>query len=277
MEQTKKPLNNFQQRVLAGVIGGAVFIGAIYFSVWSFFLLFLVLTILGQLEFYRLLSEKGYHPQRSVGLLLGVGAYLVGFAAEYGTLATEWLFLMPPIVLLALIAELYRKKELPFVNVAFTLLGVFYVAAPFALLHVLAFQTDQYSWQIVLGVMFLIWSSDSGAYAAGKSFGKHKLFPRISPGKTWEGWAGGLVLAVVVAWGLSFFFQDLSLELWLGMAVLIGIFGVLGDLVESMLKRSLGVKDSGTLIPGHGGILDRFDSLIMVIPFLVAFLELVRL
>ncbi|MGV3539707.1 MAG: phosphatidate cytidylyltransferase, partial [Rufibacter sp.] len=155
-------------------------------------------------------------------------------------------------------------------------LGVFYIALPFTLLHVLAFLPGQYSWQIILGIMFLIWASDTGAYAAGKSFGKHKLFPRISPGKTWEGWVGGVVLSLVVAYVLSLFYQDLALEHWLGMAVLVSIFGVLGDLVESMLKRSLGVKDSGTLIPGHGGILDRFDSLILVVPFLVAFLMLAQ-
>ena len=277
MEQTKKPLTNFQQRMLAGAVGGVVFIGAIYLSKWSFFLLFLALTVLGLLEFYRLFYEKGFQPNRVIGLLLGVGVYVLGFSIEYGSVSGKWFFLAPPIILLALVAELFRKKEFPFVNVGLTLLGVFYIAAPFALLHVLAFQPGQYSWQIVLGVMFLIWASDTGAYAAGKNFGKHKLFPRISPGKTWEGWAGGLLLAVAVAWLLSVYFTDLPLSNWLGMAVLISVFGVLGDLVESMLKRSLGMKDSGTLIPGHGGILDRFDSLILVVPFLVAFLELIRL
>lgn len=277
MEQTKKPLNNFQQRMVAGVLGGAVFIGAIYLSAWTFFLLFLALTVLGLLEFYRLLSAKGFQPNRVIGVLLGVGLYALGFTVEYEMVAVQWLFAVPPVMLLALIAELYRKKEQPFTNVALTLVGVFYIAAPFTLLHVLAFHPGRYSGQIIIGVMLLIWSSDTGAYAAGKNFGKNKLFPRISPGKTWEGWAGGVLLAVGVAWILSLYFTDLTLTHWLGMALLVSVFGVLGDLVESMLKRSLNVKDSGTLIPGHGGILDRFDSLILVVPFLVAFLELVRL
>ncbi|KAA3440255.1 phosphatidate cytidylyltransferase [Rufibacter hautae] len=276
METEKKQLNNLQLRVLAGVIGGAVFIGAIYFHEWTFFLLFLVLTVLGLLEFYRLLANRGFQPNKAIGAMLGVGLYVLGFLVERGDLASDWLFLLPPVMLLALVAELYRKKEQPFTNVALTLVGVFYIAAPFTLLHVLAFLPDRYSWQIILGVMFLIWSSDTGAYAAGKTLGKNKLFPRISPGKTWEGWVGGVLLSLGVAWILSLYFQDLELVHWLGVAVLVSVFGVLGDLVESMLKRSLDVKDSGTLIPGHGGILDRFDSLILVVPFLVAFLELVR-
>ncbi|MFD1757351.1 phosphatidate cytidylyltransferase [Rufibacter sediminis] len=276
MEKEKKQMSNLQQRLLAGVLGGAVFIGAIYLSQWTFFVLFLALTLLGLLEFYRLLSARGFQPNRLIGAVLGVGLYVLGFAVERGDVTSDWLFVLPPVMLLALVAELYRKKEQPFTNVALTLVGVFYIAAPFTLLHVLAFLPDRYSWQIILGVMFLIWSSDTGAYAAGKSFGKNKLFPRISPGKTWEGWVGGVLLSLLVAWILSLYFQDLALEHWLGVAVLVSVFGVLGDLVESMLKRSLDVKDSGTLIPGHGGILDRFDSLILVVPFLVAFLELVR-
>ncbi|KAA6433407.1 phosphatidate cytidylyltransferase [Rufibacter glacialis] len=269
-------MNNLQLRLLAGVLGGAVFVGGIYWSEWTFFLLFLALTVLGLLEFYRLLSARGFQPNRAIGALLGIGLYVLGFAVERGTVTSDWLFVLPPVMLLALVAELYRKKEQPFTNVALTLVGVFYIAAPFTLLHVLAFLPGRYSWQIILGVMFLIWASDTGAYAAGKSFGKNKLFPRISPGKTWEGWVGGVLLSLGVAWLLSVFFQDLALWHWLGVALLVSVFGVLGDLVESMLKRSLDVKDSGTLIPGHGGILDRFDSLILVVPFLVAFLELVK-
>ncbi len=122
--------------------------------------------------------------------------------------------------------------------------------------------------------MLLLWASDSGAYFSGKTFGKHKLFPRISPGKTWEGWFGGTLAAILVGYILSRFFLDLNLPQWLGIAVIVSIFGVLGDLIESLLKRSLQVKDSGTLIPGHGGILDRFDSLVFVVPFVVAFLKL---
>ncbi|GAA4308007.1 phosphatidate cytidylyltransferase [Nibribacter koreensis] len=273
---TKKPLNNLQQRIWAGAAGATLFVGGIYFSEWTFFLLFLALTVLGLLEFYRLLTTKGFQPNRAMGLLLGVGLYVLCFLIKQDQITSDWLFLLPPVMLLVLVAELYRKKAQPFTNIALTLTGVLYIAAPFSMLHVLAFLPDRYSWQIILGVMFLIWASDTGAYIAGKSFGRHKLFPRISPGKTWEGMVGGVILALTVAYVLSIYFEDLTLVQWLGVGALVSVFGVLGDLVESMLKRSLDVKDSGTLIPGHGGILDRFDSLILVVPFLVAFLELVR-
>jgi phosphatidate cytidylyltransferase len=122
--------------------------------------------------------------------------------------------------------------------------------------------------------VFLIWASDTGAYFSGKALGRTKLFERISPGKTWEGWVGGTLFCLGVAYVLSLYLADLELGYWLGVAAIVSVFGVLGDLSESMLKRSLGVKDSGNLLPGHGGILDRFDSLLMVVPFVVAFLKI---
>lgn len=183
------------------------------------------------------------------------------------------MFLLPPIIILTLVAELYRKKQAPFTNIALTLVAVLYIAAPFSLLILMGFLHGAYSWHIILGTVFLIWTSDSGAYFSGKTFGKTKLFERISPGKTWEGWLGGTLLSLGVAYVLSLYLHDLDLPHWLGVAAIVSVFGVLGDLVESMLKRSLQVKDSGSLLPGHGGILDRFDSLLMVVPFIIAFLK----
>jgi len=266
-------LSNFQQRVLTGVLGGVIFIGGIWFSDWSFGLIFLALTILGMLEFYKLLTNKGFQPNHNLGIILGSGLFVLTFLMQKGYLAGQYLFLLPPIIILTLIAELYRKKEQPFTNIALTLVAVFYVAAPFTLLIIVGFLENRYSWHIILGTIFLIWAADSGAYFFGKAFGKTKLFERISPGKTWEGWLGGTLLCLGVSYVLSLFLHDLDLPHWIGVALIVAVFGVLGDLVESMLKRSLQVKDSGSLLPGHGGILDRFDSLLMVVPFIVAFLK----
>ncbi|MFC5272104.1 phosphatidate cytidylyltransferase [Adhaeribacter terreus] len=263
-----------QTRIIAGVIGGAVFIGAIWFSEWTFFLLFGLLAILGVLEFYRLMGVNNVEPNRFLGVLLAAAVFVMIFLDQKAMIRENLLFILLPAIMLPFLAELFRKKAQPFLNIGVTLLGVFFVAMPFALLSLIAFPFGQYSWQPILGIMLLIWSADSGAYFAGKSFGTHKLFERISPGKTWEGWVGGTILAIAVAWLLAEFMTDLTRFQWLGIAVIISVFGVLGDLVESMMKRSLGVKDSGTLIPGHGGILDRFDSLIMVVPFVVAFLKI---
>jgi phosphatidate cytidylyltransferase len=274
MSKKISALSNLQQRLIVGASGACLFIGGIVFSEWTFFLLFLGLTLLGTVEFYRLVGTQGIKPNRGLGLTLAAGIFIAVFLIVNELMPVELLYLAFPAVFLSFVLELYRKQPQPFTNIAFTLLGVLYIAVPFALLNLLGFLQGDYSWEPILGLLLLIWSADTGAFIAGKNFGKHKLLERVSPGKTWEGWAGGTVLSIVVAWVLAMFFQDLELYQWIGMAVIVSIFGVLGDLAESLFKRSLGVKDSGVLLPGHGGILDRFDSLILVIPFVVAFLKI---
>lgn len=274
MSRNISSLNNLQQRIIVGVLGAALFIGGIIFNEWTYFVLFFLLGLLGLLEFYKLVKTQGINANRFIGLLFGGALFVSVFLIEKDLMPLEFLYLSLPLLWLIFVLELYRKKAQPFTNIAFTLLGVAYVAVPFSLLHQLAFLNEFYSWQPILGLLLLIWAADTGAYIAGKNFGKHKLLERVSPGKTWEGWVGGTLLAVGVAYVLAMFLQDLELYQWIGISVIVAIFGVLGDLVESLLKRSLGVKDSGTLLPGHGGILDRFDSLLLAIPFIVAFLKI---
>ncbi|WP_299758882.1 phosphatidate cytidylyltransferase [uncultured Pontibacter sp.] len=274
MSKKLSTLSNLSQRIIVGVLGAALFIGSIWFSEWSYFLLFLGLTLLGISEFYTLVGVQGMRPNKPLGLILGAVFFASMFLVQKEVMPGELLYLSLPLLFLVFIAEMYRKKPQPFTNIAFTITGVAYVAGPFGLLHLLGYFGDAYSWQPILGLMLLIWAADTGAYIFGKNFGKHKLFERISPGKTWEGWAGGAFLTILAGYGMSFLFLDLEIYQWIGVAVIVAVFGVLGDLSESMLKRSLGVKDSGTLLPGHGGILDRFDSLLIVIPFVVAFLKI---
>ena len=127
---------------------------------------------------------------------------------------------------------------------------------------------DTYDYRRIVALLFLIWASDIGAYIAGKSFGKRKMAPSISPGKTWEGWAGGFLLTLVIGWAMGYFLPDVPLTHRLVAAGVVAVFAPLGDLAESMLKRSVGVKDSGTFLPGHGGLLDRFDAFLLVLPVL---------
>ena len=164
----------------------------------------------------------------------------------------------------------WPKNKHPFTNVATTLAGLFYISLPMALLNVLAFdkRTGVYDARHVFCLIVLVWAADTGAYFAGKSFGRHKLAPSISPGKTWEGWAGGALLALVTGWAFGQFVPDIPLTHRLVAAGVVAVFGPLGDLAESMLKRSAGVKDSGTFLPGHGGLLDRFDAFLLVLPVL---------
>ncbi len=182
---------------------------------------------------------------------------------------------MFPLVSFVYMIKLYKKFERkPFTNIAFTFLGIFYVAVPFALLNVAAFEDGVYNYQIIFGCLFILWASDTGAYFAGTFFGKRKLFERISPKKSWEGFIGGAMLALIFAFGIAHYFDTLSLQQWLVVCVIIIVGGTFGDLIESLLKRSIEIKDSGTSLPGHGGFLDRFDGLLISAPFIVTYLEI---
>ncbi len=268
---------NLRQRIAVGVLGGAVFVAAVLWRAESLAVLVLLLTVAGALEFYRLVRTAGFRPERGPGVVLAIVTVVVLGAAALGRLPSWAPWLLPPAVAAVLVVELYRSAHpQPFVNVALTWAGVAYVAVPLGLLPMLAFGPDgQFSGWPVLGLVLLIWAADTGAYAAGRTWGRRKLFPRHSPGKTWEGWAGGTFLTLAVAVALYHWAPaPLSLVQWLGAGGLVSIFGVLGDLTESMLKRSLGVKDSGRLLPGHGGVLDRFDSLLLATPFVVAWVKM---
>jgi phosphatidate cytidylyltransferase len=266
-------LNNLQQRIITGVLGGAAIVFCLSFNQWTYLTFIVALSVAGQIEFYGLIRDDGDDPLTKWGVLNGVLLNIISFFVARGDLPTKLYMLFFVMLGVIYISELYRKSSNPFENIAFTILGIFYVAMPFALLHFAAFSRGFFSTQIASGVFFLLWASDSGAYFAGKSFGKHKLFPRISPGKTWEGLAGGMLISLAIAYILGIYFQDLETWKWLCCAFIIVVAGTYGDLVESMLKRSLQIKDSGSLIPGHGGVLDRFDGMLMAAPF-VAFLLL---
>ena len=181
------------------------------------------------------------------------------------------------------ISELYSGNGNAIDNWAYTMLGQMYVALPFSTINVLAFNATYggqtvYNYIIPLSVFVFLWANDTGAYCSGSLFGKHKLFPRISPGKTWEGSIGGAVLVLAIAALAHYFLPQieesagLSMPQWMGLGLVIVVFGTWGDLVESLFKRTLGIKDSGNILPGHGGMLDRFDSSLMAMPAAVVYL-----
>lgn len=265
-------LTNLQQRVITAVIGGVFFVFCLYFNEWTYLGLVLLLSVFSQLEFYGLIREDGDDPLLRWGVFNGTMLNLICFFNARGDISTKFFFMFFVLLGLTYIYELYRKAANPFENIAYTLIGIFYVAMPLALLHYAAFAVGTYSYQIATGCFFLLWAADTGAYFAGRSFGRNKLFPRISPNKTWEGLAGGLLLSLIVAALLSYFYPDLAAWRWLTLSVIITIAGTYGDLIESMLKRSLQIKDSGNYIPGHGGLLDRFDGLLLAAPFASFFL-----
>ena len=178
-----------------------------------------------------------------------------------------------------LVAELYLKQQDPIQDWAYTMLAQMYIALPFSLLNVLAFNATNnglvaFNPILPLSVFVFLWVNDSGAYCVGSLIGKHKIFPRISPAKSWEGSIGGAVFVLAAAYAISYFIDQnmLTMPEWLGLGLVVVVFGTWGDLVESLFKRTLGIKDSGDILPGHGGMLDRFDSSLLAIPAAVIYL-----
>jgi phosphatidate cytidylyltransferase len=270
-----KKYNNLTQRLITGIFGSAAIIAGVVFSEWTYFAIFFIICLFTLLEFYKLVGLDGTVPQKAFGTLCGILVFCLSFLIEAEHISYRYYFLVFPLISCVYVIKLYKKFERkPFVNIAFTFLGVFYVAVPFALLNIAAFENGGYHYEIILGCLLILWASDTGAYFAGTRFGKRKLFERISPKKSWEGFAGGAVLALIFAYGLSRYFHYLTLMEWIIVGVIIIVGGTFGDLVESLLKRSIEIKDSGDSLPGHGGFLDRFDGLLISAPFIVAFLEI---
>ena len=266
--------NNLTQRIITALFGAILIVTSIVLSEWAFFAVFFVICLFTQLEFYKLVGLDGMLPLKFWGTFCGLVIYSLIFLIEKHLLSNNFYFFIFPVSSSIFFVKLYKKTDKkPFTNIAFTFLGIIYVAIPISLMNILAFTRGAYSWQIIIGVLLLHWASDTGAYFAGVRFGKTKLFERVSPKKSWEGSIGGAVLACAFAYGLSVYFTDLLWGEWFIIAAISVIAGTYGDLIESLFKRSIHIKDSGSSIPGHGGFLDRFDGLLLSLPFIVTFLR----
>lgn len=272
-------LKNFIIRTLSGIVMVATLIGATLFSKLTFVLLLLAITLGGEWEFYRLAKKAGTSPQRFVGMLAGTMMIVAAAAALHEILAITAVLMVAFMILIPmpLIFELYRKSATPMANVGITYAGVIYVALPMALLTFFPLMLGNGEWKpwSVILYIFIIWANDVFAYLFGITLGKHRLFERISPKKSWEGFFGGLLGAMAMGF-VAAKVLDANVALWIGLALIAAITGVFGDLVESLLKRSVDVKDSGSFIPGHGGWLDRFDALIFSVPFAFIYLVIVE-
>ncbi len=267
--------NNLTQRIIAAIIGALVIGFGLYFSEWLYFVIFLAICMITQLEFYKLVGLDGMLPLKTFGTFSGFSLFVISFLIESGHLDQKFYFLLFPITVCVYLIYLYKKNEIkPFRGIAFTFLGIIYVAIPFSLLNVIAFSLEEYAFELILGSLLILWSNDTGAYFAGVRYGRRKLFERVSPKKSWEGSLGGFILAMGMSYTLSHFSDSLAPWQWFSIGVIIVICGTYGDLVESLFKRSIEIKDSGRLIPGHGGFLDRFDGLLLAAPFIAAFLKI---
>lgn len=264
------------QRAITAAVGAVVVLSASIYSDWTYFIVFVTILGFSQMEFYKLTGLDGMLPLKSFGTFLGVMIFALTFMIEKEQLPHEYLYLIFPMVSLTFFIKLYKKTEKkPFTGVAFTYLGIFYVAVPFSLLNLAVFSVDAvYHFEILIGCLLILWASDTGAYFAGTKFGKTKLFERVSPKKSWEGFLGGAFSAIGVAFIISQYFQVIADWKWLVIAGIIIIAGTYGDLIESLFKRSIAIKDSGNGLPGHGGFMDRFDGLLLSAPFITAFLKI---
>ena len=276
-------MNNFIVRTITGVIFVAAIVAS-FLRPETMVLLFSIVTGLTVWEFTGLVNEReNVTVNRFICTVAGVYFFfaMTYFCSDlYGGAAKSVVFIPYLVTIVYLmIAELYLKQADPIQDWAYTMLSQMYIALPFSLLNVLAFTATTngvvtFNTLLPLSIFIFLWVNDSGAYCVGSLLGRHKLFPRISPGKSWEGSIGGAVFVLLAAYAISYFLDGRmlnSLE-WLGLGLVVVIFGTWGDLVESLFKRTLGIKDSGNILPGHGGMLDRFDSSLMAIPAAVIYL-----
>ena len=269
-------MSNLLKRLITGVLLVILITFAISNGAHSFIALILAINLLALLEFYNLFSPGGMGYRKFYGIGLSFGLLLTTFLVLTGS-RTQLLLLNIPLAYAAFIDELYRRDAEPFQQLAYNFLGVIWITLPLCLLIAIAFIKNipgEYHGKLILSYFCLLWVHDSFAYISGKLLGKHSLFKSLSPGKTWEGSAGGALSCLILAFVISPYLPQLPLTCLLGIATLVILFGTYGDLVKSLLKRSFNIKDSGTLLPGHGGILDRFDSLLGSAPFVYTYLIL---
>jgi len=273
-------LKEIHKRSLSGILYVIMLTGSIFLGPYFLAALFLVLSVFVLREFYSLGKIAGYSPQFYPGLLIGAFIYTLSFLFVHDVVPAKLFLVLFPILFSIPVFELYRKKAKSLGNIALTFYGLFYVIIPFSILNFLVFPTfpeaGDYDPSLLIIMLVIIWTCDSGAYLFGVRFGRHRLFERISPKKSWEGFFGGLAVALLASWILSFIFTQYDFLFLALIAAIAVVAGTMGDLVESMFKRQIGIKDSGRFLPGHGGLLDRFDSILLSTPFIYFIVQFLR-
>jgi len=273
-------MKNFTIRLLTGIVYAGTITTAVLCCSYTFLALFMIITVLCLREFYRLIN---IHKETKINLYVhavgGALLFLTAFLHESGIAGRAGFSLYFIYIIGTLIYELYAKQKNPTTRLAYIFFGQIYIALPFSGLNLLAFPDSgvnppvyQSVW--IMALLLFIWANDTGAYLIGVRFGKHRLWERISPKKSWEGFFGGLAFTLIVAFIFVYLYPRISLFHWIALSVGVVVFSTYGDLLESLIKRSVEVKDSGSLLPGHGGFLDRFDSLLLAVYAMLFYMQL---
>ncbi len=264
-------------RTLTGLVFLIVVIGSIILDPFAFLIVFSIFNVIGLAEFYKLVNVKTVKQFPVDYYVFGTLIYLLIGLSGLGYIDIRNIAIIFVIFFVQIAIELFRRDKPDWKNITSKITGYIYISLPFGLMNSFYFTgaIPEPGYGILIGLFVLIWTSDIFAYLTGSMFGKHKLFERISPKKTWEGSIGGLLFATIASYILSIFIDQFSFTEWLILTIIIVISGTIGDLVESLLKRNAGVKDSGTIFPGHGGVLDRFDAVIFATPMAFVFINLI--
>lgn len=271
-------MKNLLIRTLAGAVFASLIIGAILWDPLAVFVLLFFFNAIGLFEFSRMFIKSGYNIQTASVIFMGSIFYIIIglFANNYVDAKVFLLFI--PLIFVIFIASLYKVSNKPFEELGIKVLSIVYISIPFGLFNIvenMGLSGSSNNEPLFLIAFFLIvWSSDTFAYLSGSAFGKHRLFERISPKKSWEGSIGGGIITLIIAWIFGYYTHIFDPWTWVILAFAVIVTAIYGDLIESQLKRSMGVKDSGSIMPGHGGILDRFDAAIFSVPFYVFLLYL---
>jgi phosphatidate cytidylyltransferase len=264
-------------RAITGFFFIIVMLASVLLGHYVFGAFYLVLSAFCLWEFYSNIKKSGINPNLQSGLLNGMYIYIVFALITYDNTAAyhKLLFLLPVTLSAIFIQELFKKSNAPFTNIGYSYLGLIFTIIPFTFFHALAYVSGSFNFHFPMAFLLMLWANDTGAYLVGSKFGKTKLFERHSPKKTWEGFIGGILITAGVALIINNYYNDLLWQQWVTIGILISVFGTTGDLIESMFKRSINIKDSGGILPGHGGLLDRFDGLLIAAPIVYAYLYFV--
>ncbi|MDR2498657.1 MAG: phosphatidate cytidylyltransferase [Tannerellaceae bacterium] len=265
-------------RTITGIFFLIVLLSGLCINKYLFFTVFSIVAALTVWEFYGLVGDANSRwgtVRKIISTAAGIYLFCASFMYASGSIDTRIFAPYLLFVIFIFISELYVSESPEHIrNWSYVFLGQVYCILPFALLNFINFREQQFSVWPALALFVFVWVNDTGAFLCGSLFGRHHLFERISPHKSWEGFAGGLLLTMIAAWIFSIYCKEWPLAVWLSASVVVVSFGVWGDLVESLLKRTIGVKDTGRILPGHGGMLDRFDSILMAAPAYYVFIQI---